>query len=214
MISLKQGVLISVEGIDGSGKSTLAKNLYQKLNQNQFPVLLTKEPGGTELGKHLRAMLQEKNVPIKPKTEFLLFAADRAQHFDEIIIPALTHKKMVISDRMADSSVVYQGYGRGLSIEMIKTINAWAMHNRTPDITIYIEISLETALQRLKERNQKLTSFESETSTFTKKLIDGFATIFKDRENVIKLDGNEAPDLLTHKAYEEVIQWMKQQHVL
>src|SRR5438067_1616217 len=110
-----QGMLITIEGIDGSGKSTLAKNLYQHLIANDVDALLTREPGATPLGKALRTILQEKNVAVCDQAEYLLFAADRAQHFKDTIIPALAKGTVVISDRMADSSLVYQGYGRGLN---------------------------------------------------------------------------------------------------
>src|SRR3972149_5899470 len=124
-------MLITLEGIDGSGKSTLAKKMADTLHN----VVLTKEPGGSALGKKLREILQMQPVPITPIAEFLLFAADRAQHFDEVVIPALEQNKIVISDRMADSSLVYQGYGRGINMENIKLVNKWVMQDITPDIT-------------------------------------------------------------------------------
>ena len=136
--SLQSGLLITIEGIDGSGKSTLAKNLTTYL-QREYETVLTKEPGGSALGKQLRTLLQTQPVPITPLAEYLLFAADRAQHFHEVIIPNLKKGRIIISDRMADSSIVYQGYGRGLDREKIKYVNQWAMQGVQPDITFYVQ---------------------------------------------------------------------------
>ena len=119
MQQLKHGILIAVEGIDGSGKSSFAKNLTEFFTSHDIATCLTKQPGGTPLGKQLRHILQTQSVPLCSKAEYLLFAADRAQHMHEVIAPALQEKKIVISDRLADSSIIYQGYGRGLEIPTI-----------------------------------------------------------------------------------------------
>lgn len=205
---IKQGILISLEGIDGSGKSTLAKNLFHGLEQQGLPAILTKEPGATSLGKQIRTMVQEKTMPICPKSEFLLFAADRAQHFQELIIPALKQKKIVISDRMADSSLVYQGFGRGLDVKTIQTVNDWAMDYIKPNLTFYVRVPVEIALERLKARNVELTSFEKEDISFMQRLHNGFETIFKNKNHVIALDGQETPEVLTTQATAFVEQWL------
>jgi len=206
MQQLSRGILISVEGIDGSGKSTLCTRLAQSL-QKHMSVILTKEPGGTQLGAQLRAIVQK---PIKrcAQTEFLLFAADRAQHFNELVLPALDQHKLVISDRMADSSLVYQGYGRGLDMNMITGINKWAMNNRAPDITIYIRIPLATALARLAKRKIQLTSFEQEEHSFTKKLIDGFDRLYANRKDVITIDGTQSIERVESNALHAVTTYL------
>lgn len=204
---IKNGILISLEGIDGSGKSTLAGNLFEVLSR-KFSAILTKEPGATALGQKIRTIVQEKNVAVCAKAEYLLFAADRAQHFDEIVIPALKSHKMVISDRMADSSLVYQGFGRGLELDAIASINQWAMNNRQPDLTFYVKVPIEVALERLKIRNQELTSFEKEDISFIERLSKGFEEIFKNKNNVITLDGQESPEILAHQAAAIVEQWL------
>lgn len=202
MQSLQHGILIAIEGIDGSGKSTLARNLAAMLEQNGFPTILTKEPGDSKLGTLIRAIVQKQEVPVCPKAEFLLFAADRAQHFEELIEPMLKQKKIIISDRMADSSIVYQGYGRGLSIEMIKSVNAWVMNGRNPDLVIYLRISPETAMQRLRTRSE-LTAFEMQA--FQTKILAGFDALYKNATNVIILDGTESPETLTQQALRAVL---------
>ena len=208
MHTLKKGLLIAIEGIDGSGKSTLAKNLYQSLVP-QYPVLLTKEPGDTPLGQRLRSLVQEKKVPITSKAEFLLFATDRAQHFNELIIPHLEAKKIIISDRMADSSLVYQGYGRGLNMNTIKTINAWVMDGITPHLTLYVKVSAELAAFRIAQRKASLTSFEKEKQDFFQKLIAGFDDLYKNRNDVIILDGTQSEETLTHHATTALITWIQ-----
>jgi len=202
------GILISIEGIDGSGKSTLAKKMTDILAQHGLPVLLTKEPGASSLGKQIRTMLQEKPVPICAKSEYLLFAADRAQHFHELIIPALNAHKIVISDRMADSSLVYQGYGRGLDLDTIAMINRWAMNERQPDLTLYVKVPVEVALDRLNKRNETLTSFEKEDISFMQRLHHGFEMLYKKKYHVITLDGQELPDALAAQAAAIVQQWI------
>jgi dTMP kinase len=208
MHHLDKGILIAVEGIDGSGKSTLVNNLAQSLHTLHFPVIVTKEPGGTPLGKQLRTLLQERTAPIAPQAEFLLFAADRAQHFAHVIIPALEQKKLIISDRMADSSLVYQGYGRGLDIGIMRTINDWAMQGMRPDLTIYVRITPEIAYQRLIARKQALTAFEQEKREFFEKLVVGFDTLYKDRDDVVVLDGNLGPSELANQTLKAITQWL------
>jgi len=212
--TIVRGILIAVEGIDGSGKSTLAKNLSHALTRDNFSVLLTKEPGGTALGSQLRAILHTKEVAIAPKAEYFLFASDRANHSAYVVLPALERKMIVISDRMGDSSVVYQGYARGLSTEMIQTINRWAMNDREPDLTLYVRIDVNTALARMKTRNIPLTSFEKEGKIYFQKCIDGFDQLYAQCTNVIILDGATNPIQLAHEAQEKLIQWMQQQNLL
>ncbi|MBD3231667.1 dTMP kinase [Candidatus Dependentiae bacterium] len=195
----KKGLLISVEGIDGSGKSLFSKNLYHTL-KNKNDVILTKEPGGTKLGQKLRQILHEEKENVCDLSEFLLFASDRAQHFQEIIIPNLNSNKIIISDRMADSSLAYQGYGRKLNISMIKKVNEWAMQNIIPDITFYLEIDIKTALNRIIKRQETLTSFEKEKMKFWQHVLDGFDQIFKNRKDVIRLDATKNPDEILNQA--------------
>ncbi len=208
----KRGILIAVEGIDGSGKSTLAHNIFDRLRAGNIPVTLTKEPGATELGSQLRSILHEKPFEFCPKAEYLLFAADRAQHMDTIVQPALEHNNIVISDRMGDSSVVYQGYARGLEINMIEAINNWTMNNINPDLIFYVQLSAEQAMERIKKRNKTLTSFEKEGKAFIEALIAGFNELFEKRTNVVWLDGTQSRHKLTETALKHLSTWITQQH--
>jgi dTMP kinase len=207
MKKLRRGMLIAIEGIDGSGKSTLIKNLAYALADVQLPVVTTQEPGGTPLGKQLRALLQERTIPVASKAEFLMFATDRAQHFHDLILPALATHSIVISDRMADSSLVYQGYGRGLDMDILRSVNSWAMDGRSPDLTIYLRITPDIAYERFKTR-KKLTAFEQEKEAFFTRLVHGFDTIFSHRSDVLRIDGQETPDQLTKMATAAITHWL------
>lgn len=204
---ISSGMLISVEGIDGSGKSTLVHHLAKQLQTYGCSVITTKEPGGSSLGKLLRNILQHQPVSLMSRAEYLLFAADRAQHMDEVIKPALKAGSIVISDRMADSSLAYQGYGRGEDLAMIHLINTWAMQEYKPDLTFYMKVEPEEAIRRLRTR-KVLTAFEKEQTGFVERLITGFNEIFHNRDNVITLDGTLPPLEIAHIATNAVIKWM------
>lgn len=195
----QNGLLIAIEGIDGSGKSTLAQRLFEHIVLTR-KALLTKEPGDSELGKKIRAIVQQQDVPVCPKAEYLLFAADRAQHFEEVVIPALLTGTIVLSDRMADSSLVYQGFARGLDINIIRTVNTWAMNNRTPDITLFVRVDPATARERLCARNETLTAFEREQEAFMQKVHDGFCSLYQNRNDVILINGEHDEQTVLHDA--------------
>ena len=197
-----KGLLVTLEGIDGCGKSTLLKKLIP-LFKNNPNVIFTKEPGDTETGKKISKILKESGDKITAETEFLLFAADRAQHFSEIVLPELAKGKIVISDRMANSSLVYQGYGRNANISMIKKVNEWATQKQNPDIIFYIKVDIKTALERMTIRG-KTTTFENRYKNFLNSLIEGYDTVFKNKKNVIVLDGNLDPTTLAKQAYEHI----------
>jgi dTMP kinase len=181
------GILITFEGIEGVGKSTAARRLFEELSKS-YDVVLTKEPGATVLGKKLREFLQQRSFEVSSKAEYLLFAADRAQHFEELIIPCLKQGKIVISDRMADSSYAYQGFGWNVDPEMIKVINQWSMQSIEPDLTFYLDLDYETAIARLEKRNEMKTFFERQSPQFFKRVIQGFQEILATRSAVKNVD--------------------------
>ena len=219
MKKLSRGILVTVEGIDGCGKSTFVHNLAPLLQE--FPIVCTQEPGATALGNGLRALVKQQETPLAPKAEFLLYATDRAQHFHEIVEPALAQKKLIISDRMADSSVVYQGYARGLDITIINAVNHWIMDPVTPDLTFFIDIPIELAAQRTHKRpvpsstvKQEQRSFwiiDPATTDLRKKVLHGYQEIFKNRTNVVTIDGTKKPEILAQKAAQYINQWLEKQ---
>lgn len=212
MPHLRKGILIAIEGIDGSGKSTLAHNLSVLLDKQGFDTILTKEPGASELGKEIRKLIQTQIIPFVQKAEYLLFAADRAQHFTELIIPALEQKKLIISDRMADSSLAYQGYGNALDHNMIRTINNWTMNNITPDITIFVRVPVELALKRAKKRGA-LSAYE-QRENFLHKVAEGFEELYKNRSDVMIVDGSLSQESLTTHVYNAITQWIHTKNYL
>lgn len=210
-----KGFLIAIEGIDGCGKSSLSENLISELNNLGFETVKTKEPGATPLGQYLRDILQNRTFDIDDKAEFLLFAADRAQHIHQVVIPALKSNKIVISDRMTDSSVAYQGYARGLNIDIINKINDWTTNSIKPDLTIYLKIDYKTAISRVKHRynknEQELTHFEKEKEEFFKKVITGFDNIFKikDKDKILIIDGTQNQNTIILQALEHILDKVK-----
>lgn len=202
---LKKGLLITIEGIDGSGKSSLATMLFQHLNTT-FDCILTQEPGGSMLGSNLRAIVQHEKI--SPLAEYLLFAADRAEHFARVIIPALQQHKIIISDRMADSSLAYQGYAKKLDLANIELVNNWTMHAIKPDITIYTKVDVSIAKDRLIKRNLALTQFEQEKEDFMHAVVDGYNKIFNTRKNVIIIDANKSLEEMFQQAKTMIEQWL------
>ncbi len=202
-----KGLLIAIEGIDGCGKSTLANGLHQQLTDLNYAVQLTKEPGGTPLGKQIRAIVQKQPVPVCAKAEYLLFAADRAQHVQQIIAPALKEGKMVISDRMGDSSIVYQGYARGLDIAMIKTVNEWTLNEQTPHVTIFLKLDPAIAHERCVNRTKQLSAFEQEGQQFMRVLHEGFCDLYKNRDDVILIEGDQDKGTIIKQAFMDLMPW-------
>ena len=205
MPSKYPGRLITFEGIDGSGKTSLTQCLSSSLKQQELPVVITKEPGGTQLGQSLREIVHTKKEPICDEAEFLLFAADRAQHFAQCIIPELEKGSIVISDRLADSSLAYQGYGRGMDKRMISKINEWAMHHIAPDLTIYMRIDPVIALERVQKRKEAITAIEQEKLDFWQRVADGYDEIFANRSDVVVLDAALSQHTLCGVALREIL---------
>jgi len=212
MPKLHKGILIAIEGIDGSGKSTLAHNLSTTLQQQKFDTVLTKEPGSSELGKEIRKIIQTQTLPLSPRAEYLLFAADRAQHFAELIIPALEQNKLIISDRMSDSSLAYQGYGNGIDLNMLRTINSWTMNAIIPDLTIFVRIPVAIALERAKNRGP-LSAYEKREN-FLHKVAHGFEELYKNRTDVIIVDGTLSQESLNAHVCNMIEQWIHTKNFL
>lgn len=166
-------LFITFEGGEGSGKSVQVKELYRRLSQLAIPALLTHEPGGTLFGRRLGHWLKwAKDADISPLTELMLFNASRAQLVAEVIQPSLESGKVIISDRYADSTTVYQGYGRGLDLAMVKATNKAATQGLTPDLTILLDIPVEEGLARKKGRKQD--RFEQEALDFHRRVREGY----------------------------------------
>jgi len=166
-------LFITFEGGEGSGKSVQAKALFRRLSELAVPVLLTHEPGGTPFGEKLGRWLKwAKSAEISPLTELMLFNASRAQLVAEVIKPNLKSGKVVICDRYADSTTVYQGYGRGLDLAMVKATNKAATQGLKPDLTILLDIAVEKGLARKLAKKQD--RFEQEAAIFHYRVREGY----------------------------------------
>jgi dTMP kinase len=172
---------ITFEGGDGTGKSTQIRLLERHLIAQGKSCLTTREPGGTSLGQLLRQILLEGgNRPISSSTELFLYLADRAQHVDEVIAPAIAQGKIVLSDRHTDSTVAYQGYGRGFDVQLLLSLNRIASQGLTPDITFLLDCPVELGLSRTVHRRagsmtvKSNDRFENEKLEFHEKVRQGF----------------------------------------
>jgi dTMP kinase len=172
-------LFITFEGGEGSGKSVQAKELYRRLSQLAIPALLTHEPGGTPFGKKVGRWLKwAQDIDRSPLAELMLFNASRAQLVAEVIQPSLKSGKVVISDRYADSTIAYQGYGRGLNLAMVTTINKAATQGLTPNLTVLLDILAEEGLVRKRARSQD--RFEQEALAFHHRVREGYLKMAAD----------------------------------
>ena len=176
-----KGYFLSVEGGDGSGKSTQIKNIKEYLTERGQEVILTREPGGTPVAEKIRELiLDPANKALTGRAEMLLYAASRAQHVEEKILPALAEGKTVLSDRFTDSSIAYQGYGRGLG-DMVAEVNRIATGGKEPDLTIFLNITPAAGIARKnKQDGHTLDRMEQEKLTFHEAVYEGYLALAKE----------------------------------
>jgi len=185
-----RGYFITFEGADGCGKTTQINLLQDFLNKKNIENILTREPGGSELGVHLRKILLHYEKPVSNIAETFLYLADRAQHIEYKIKPALCEGKIVLCDRHTDSTLAYQGYGRCQDLEKIKYLNNIATDGIKPDLTIVYDIDTEIAQKRLQGEKDRL---EAEGLEFHKKLRQGYLDIAKNEPERVKvIDANQS----------------------
>ena len=177
-------LFITFEGADGCGKTTQIELLNKYLQENGFKTLVTREPGAKGLGVKLREILLNYNGEVSPNCESFLFLADRAQHVDCVIKPALNDGVIVLCDRHTDSTVAYQGYGRQLDIEQIKKLNEIAVNGLKPDLTIVFDIDIETSMQRVGKTKDRM---ESAGMDFFNRVRNGYLAIAKEEPNRVKV---------------------------
>ena len=204
-------MFITFEGIEGCGKSTQAKRLVNRLRELAVPLVFTLEPGGTSVGQKIRRiLLDSRNQHLSPLAELLLYAADRAQHVEEIIKPALEQEKWVLCDRFFDATTVYQGYARGLDMKLIVTLNEKASPGIRPDITFLIDCAVEVGLERALKRNkiqfqEGQDRFEREKKDFHEAVREGYLTMaMEDRERFVVVDGTLKEDELEEIIFKHV----------
>ena len=190
-IDLK-GKLIAFEGIDTSGKSTQARRLAKRLINAGHSVVSTGEPGGTPIGNSVRSiLLSRQHASLLPFSELLLFIVSRAQNTHEVIVPALRAGKTVVASRYRMSSVAYKGYGRGIDLDLIRSLNETAACGLHPDVTFLIDIPAEVAIKRKRTEGDRI---EVESLEFHRRVRQGFLELAKGDPNAVVIDGDRAPE--------------------
>ncbi len=185
---MRKGLFITVEGTDGSGKTTQIKLMEQFLNDTGIDVVLSREPGGTEISEMIRDLiLDPRNSDISPLTEMMLYAAARAQHVSQVIRPALENGKYVICDRFVDSSYAYQGCGRGVDLKTVADVNRAAVDGVVPDITFFLDLDPRLAIER-RIKSTGADRIEQEKMDFHMRVYEGYkkmSLLYPDRIKTI-----------------------------
>jgi len=187
------GVLIKLEGVEGSGKTTQMMRLARWLRRHGRKVELTREPDGTRLGVAVRALFKRPGVQPRPLVEVFLFMAARQQHVTEKIRPWLDRGRIVLSDRYADATVAYQGYGRGVDLDLIRELNARATSGVMPDLTLLFDLDPAEGMRRVRTRDRRLDNFEREALAFHRKVRRGYLEILRAEPKRVRLIRAGAP---------------------
>lgn len=203
----KTGLFITFEGADGCGKTTQLNLLKTYLESQGEEVLVTREPGGKGLGEKFREILLNYDGVVSERCESFLFLADRAQNIDTIVKPAVNSGKIVLCDRHIDSSVAYQGYGRGLDIEEIKQLNTLATGGLLPDLTLVFDIDIETSMQRVGKEKDRM---ESAGDAFFNKVRNGYLELAKQEPERIKVVNATESIEQIHKKVVEIFEGLRQ----
>ena len=197
---MTRGRFITFEGGEGCGKSTQVRRLTEALERNGIAVVLTREPGGTWLSEEIRRLIKDQATDAPcDRSELLLFLAARAQLVRNVIRPALESGKWVVSDRFSDSTLAYQGYGRGLPLDFLREANAFACDGLKPDLTLLLDVAPETARARMRKReeltNTMADRIEKAGEEFHARLRGGFAELAKaEPGRIVAIDANGTPD--------------------
>jgi len=194
-----KGKLIVFEGVEGAGKTTQMQRLIHWLQTSYFPkvrLVVTREPGGTELGKGLRHLLlkQDPGESVSDRAELLMYAADRAQHVETFLKPELSKGTIVLCDRFTDSTIAYQGYGRNLNLNLIKQLNAIATGGLESDLTLWLDINVEAGLARVKARGER-DRIEQADLKFHRLVQQGFADLAEEKgSRIVRINGDRNED--------------------
>jgi len=211
-----KGLFITFEGLDGSGKTTQIKLLHDFLRGEGLDIIVTREPGGTEIGDRIRdILLSKKHAGMNYRTEALLFLASRAELVSKTIIPALEKGRVVICDRFFDSTVAYQGIARGLGEEQILNMSLWATEGLIPDITFLLSVKVSMGDERIKIINRKRDRIEVEKDLFKEKIYQGYLKIAqKNRDRFVILNGGDDIQIVFDKIKDKVLGVLKEKKLL
>jgi dTMP kinase len=207
------GIFITFEGLDGSGKTTQLRMLEQELKQRGRSVVSTSEPGGTMLGKRVRELILDEDMQVAPLVELLLFAADRAQHVETLIKPALKKGQVVISDRYADATVAYQGAGRGFDARIIRQLIKLATNGLKPDLTLFFDLPVAESVKRTNSRatlGQAKNRLDKEDAEFYTRVRDAYLNIAESEKKRFRvIDATGSPNEIHHQVIETVDSFLK-----
>jgi dTMP kinase len=205
-------MFITFEGIEGSGKTTQIELLIPVLQAKGYECVFTREPGATEIGNKIRAILLDAaHTTMIPLTELLLYEADRAQHVHQVIKPALAANKVVVSDRFFDATTVYQGYARGYNLDLIQQIHQMVLGGLKPDLTLILDLpvheGLERAWQRINSQSEGLPEdrFEKEAVAFHERVRQGYLTLANDEPDRFRLIDASRDEQAIHKEIAEIV---------
>lgn len=212
------GLFVSFEGPEGSGKSTQIRLLYEALRERAVLVTCTREPGGTAIGEQIRSVLHDvRNTAMSPRAEVLLYSAARAQLVDQVIRPALERGEIVLSDRFAESTLAYQGYGRGLDLDSLVSITDFATRGTRPDLVVYLDLDVEIGLSR-KLRDQRegrgeLNRMDQQAIDFHRRVREGYLDMARrDPVRWLIIDATQSIEVIHRKITEQVIARYRESH--
>ncbi|MFF5909320.1 dTMP kinase [Staphylococcus cohnii] len=199
---------ITFEGPEGSGKTTVIQQVAEKLKY-EYNIILTREPGGVKTGEQIREVLLE-GEDMDDRTEALLFAASRREHLVGKVIPALNNGNVVLCDRYIDSSLAYQGYARGIGIEEVKSINEFAINGLYPDLTIYLDVSVEVGRERILKNQRNQNRLDLEDVKFHEKVVEGYKKIIhNESERFIVINADQSIDKVVKTTYESITNYLE-----
>jgi dTMP kinase len=218
-VEINVGYFITFEGVEGCGKTTQIKILGEHLKSLGHRVVLTREPGGCPIADKIRAILLDAdNSGMVPLAELLLYAAARAQHVAEVIIPAINSGCVVLCDRFTDATIAYQSSGRGIDLNTIKTLNQLACQSVKPDLTILIDCDAETGVKRARQRIESVSGpreerFELEAMEFHHRVREGYLALAnQESERFLLVDGNNSIETLSKNIAEQITPYIKNQN--
>ena len=189
---MKNGIIISFEGPDGAGKTTVLEQVLPVLQEKGYDIVTTREPGGVEIAERIRDVILDVNhVAMDNKTELLLYMAARRQHYVEKVLPALEAGKVVLIDRFIDSSIAYQGAGRGLDKDIIRRLNDFATDGRKPDLTLYFDVESEIGLARIaKNAEREVNRLDLEKLDMHKRVREGYLALTEQEKRIVTIDAS------------------------
>jgi dTMP kinase len=205
-------MLVTFEGIEGSGKTTQVELLCKYLQEKGCQVVRTREPGGTALGEALRRVLLQKDLNVLPLSELLIFMAVRSQHMEEVIMPALSRGAVVICDRFVDATYAYQGYGRGVDLGIIATLNRLVTKGVTPNLTILLDCDVNVGLRRKLLNGDQSDRFEQEDAAFHERIKQGYLRLAEEDEKRFFVVNGKRDIGVTHMAIKERVERLLESH--